>query len=136
MTWMKMLGGVMAVAALLVGPAMAAEEAPLNPALFDARNWGIGSQRLRAVASDEARHKLYVGLLSYETDRNNLWVFDLEVDGTVKGQPRVYRDHPDALTPGCYSAVGFLKVDRKHNKLFAGIEIGGKNPGRMKPLKK
>lgn len=81
------------------------------------------------VLSDPINKKIYAGTYSYDPERKGLWVFDMNADGSVSGNPRKYSDHPDPmpepLPPGGWSSVTALYLDRKHNKLFLGVSVAG-----------
>ncbi|MGB9642971.1 MAG: hypothetical protein ACPL3Q_07220, partial [Candidatus Ratteibacteria bacterium] len=81
------------------------------------------------VVADPVKKKLYAGTYSYDPERKGLLVYDLNDDGTVKGKPRKYSDHPDPmpypLPPGGWSSVTAIYLDRKHSKLFLGVGVAG-----------
>jgi len=88
-----------------------------------------GGANIFCVAADPVKKKLYAGTYSYDPERKGLLVYDLNDNGTVKGQPRKYSDHPDPmpdpLPPGGWSSVTAIFIDKKHNKLFLGVSVAG-----------
>lgn len=68
-----------------------AGETALRQAVFDCQEWRAGNRSDvsdRWIVSDWTKKKLYVGIFSYDTKRQNLWVFDLKDDRNIVGKPR------------------------------------------------
>lgn len=113
----------------LAGTVNAFAAAPVVPAL-DARNWDVGN--MTAIAYDPAVKKLYLGTHTYDQQRRNLVVFDVDARGAVVGHPRRYVVTPEAGPAGSNRRVDAMLLDAPRRKLYLGLSASGQDI--LKPL--